>query len=283
MTGPILGVGELLFDRLPNGARAPGGAPANFAFHCRQLGSDAAVVSRVGADEPGEALLAWLAASGLGGGLIQRDPARPTGLVQVSLDAGAPTYAILPNAAWDHLAWGDELARLCARAPAVATGTLARRAGSRDAIERAVQACAGVRYLDVNLRESDFDSAMVDSALAGATVAKLTVEELEALNEAPSTLTRDYPDLMAVLVTRGAGGAEWHGKTGLVAEVPGIEVRVADTVGAGDAFGAAVVTGLLAGRPPEAVLREANRYAAEVCRHPGATPKLAWRCDWGAG
>ena len=270
MTGPILGVGELLFDRFPGGSRVPGGAPANFAFHCQQLGMSAAVVSRVGTDEPGEALIRWLTDCGLDADGVQRDPTHLTGQVDVTLAGGVPSYKIAENAAWDHIHWTPELARLSATAAAVATGTLARRGFSRDAIRRVCEACRGVRYFDINLREPVIDAELLRGALNSATVAKLTTDELEAINETPQSLTRRYPNLHAVAVTRGADGAEWHDKSGLVAEVSGVAVEVVDTVGAGDAFGAAVVVGLLAGRAPEAILAGANAYAASVCRHAGA-------------
>ena len=271
MAGVILGVGELLFDHLPGG-RVPGGAPANFAYHCRRLGRAAGVVSRVGRDEPGVALLAWLRRCGLDAGVVQIDPDHATGAVDVTVADGVPSYAIRPNAAWDFLNWDDDLHALCASAAAVATGTLARRAGSREVIEIAEQSCRGVRYFDVNLREPIVDESALVQALGASTVAKLTAEELVTINQTPAELTHLYAELSAVVVTRGADGAEWHGKSGLIAEVPGLAVDVVDTVGAGDAFGAAVVVGLLAGREPAAILRAANEYAARVCTHAGAIP-----------
>ena len=281
MTGPILGVGELLFDCFPDGTRVPGGAPANFAFHCHRLGLPATVVSRVGIDESGDAMARWLQEHGLAADAVQRDPTHPTGLVAVALDAhGVPSYRISDRAAWDFFDFTDADAERCRSAAAIATGTLARRSGSRAAIEAAVEQCRGVRYFDINLREPNPDAAMLDAAFASATVAKLTDEELATLNETPGSLARRYPNLLAVVVTRGVNGAEWHGAAGRVAEVPGLAVEVIDTVGAGDAFGAVVVAGLLGGHAPAVILREANRYAAEVCRHAGATPRLSWRCAW---
>ena len=78
-------------------------------------------------------------------------------------------------------------------------------------------------------------------------------------------------------VTFGDQGAEWHGREGAVERMPGLPVVVVDTVGAGDAFAAALVCGLLAGQPMANGLADANAYAAEVCQHAGGTPQLAWR------
>ena len=274
MIGPILGVGELLFDCFPDGSRIPGGAPANFAFHCSRLGRRAAVVSRVGTDEPGEALMQWLHGCGLDADAVQRDSLYPTGRVDVTVKSSLPSYTISSNAAWDQLTWGAELAALSRSAAAVASGTLARRGASRKAIERVYECCRGVRYFDINLREPNIDAAMLDIAFAGATIAKLTIDELLTINETPQSLTQRYVNLQAVLVTRGADGAEWHDASGRVAEVAGVPVELVDTVGAGDAFGAAVVVGLLAGGDPARILREANEYAARVCQYAGATPVL---------
>jgi fructokinase len=49
---------------------------------------------------------------------------------------------------------------------------------------------------------------------------------------------------------------------------------VVDTVGAGDAFGAALCVGLLRGCSPDLIVENANRLAAYVCSRPGAVPKI---------
>ena len=99
----IIGLGEVLWDLFPSGG-VRGNAPFNFAFHCHRLGHSAAVVSRVGDDEPGRDLRAEVRTLGLSDDLVQTDPAHPTGTVTVAVDEqGQPAFTITPDVAWDFL------------------------------------------------------------------------------------------------------------------------------------------------------------------------------------
>lgn len=214
---------------------------------------------------------------------IQVDPTHPTGTVTVTLADGVPSYEIAENVAWDHLAWTPELNTLLRGAAAVGSGTLARRAGSRAAVDAAVRACPGLRFVDVNLRQQYHTPTVLSEALGSASIAKLTFDEVRAVggsfgmpNATVVELLTRFPELVGVAVTGGANGAAWYGRGGEVFRVPGVPVEVIDTVGAGDAFSATLVCGLLDGRAVGEVLADANRYAAEVCRHAGGTPKLDW-------
>src|SRR3954466_8366180 len=101
--GPIVGVGEGLWALLPDGPRA-GGAPFNFAYHCRQLGHDAVIVSRVGDDDLGRELREEVKRLGMSDEFIQTDRDPPTGPVRVTVDAaGQPTYTITEDVAWDYI------------------------------------------------------------------------------------------------------------------------------------------------------------------------------------
>src|SRR6188768_3513580 len=125
---PIVGIGELLWDVFPDGRKVAGGAPFNFAFHCRQLGHDAAIVSRVGDDELGRELREEVKRLGMSDEFIQTDREHPTGTVRVSVDAaGQPTYTIREDVAWDSIEWNDPLAAMATGAVAVCFGTLAQR------------------------------------------------------------------------------------------------------------------------------------------------------------
>src|SRR5947208_12848534 len=99
----IVGIGELLWDIYPDGRRVAGGAPFNFAFHCRQLGHAAAIVSRVGDDELGRELREEVRRLGLSDEFIRTDRDHPTGTVRVTIDAaGQPAYTITEGVAWDY-------------------------------------------------------------------------------------------------------------------------------------------------------------------------------------
>jgi len=258
----ILGVGELLWDVYPGGRKVAGGSPFNFAYHCHALGHPAQVVSAVGDDDLGRELRAVVRDLGLSDALIQTVP-YPTGTVRVTLDAaGVPTYIITETVAWDHIAWTPDLDALSPAA--VQFGTLAQR-GPSAAVVRRLAAASAVRVFDVNLRQSAVDATMLTASLALATVVKLTDDEL-------ATVAALAPgDLATVWLTLGERGAEWR-SGGSVVRQPAIPAAVVDTVGAGDAFAAAMTVKTLAGDSPASCLRFACGYAARVCEHAGAIP-----------
>ena len=285
MLPTIVGLGEVLWDLFPDGPRF-GGAPANFACHAAMLGAEAAVVSRVGEDDLGERAAAALRQHGVETAFVGRDRHHATGAVRVQLDPeGRPQYEITEDVAWDHIAWTDDLEDLARRADAACFGTLAQRSeASRATIRRFLRGMrpGGLRILDVNLRPPFVDGRVVLDSLGLADAAKLSDEELPEV-AAMCGLSGTAPDLMRglreryglrlVAVTRGAEGAMLFGDEGFV-ECPGVTAVVKDTVGAGDAFTAAMVVGWLRGADLESIGRHACRVAAFVCTQPGATPEL---------
>ena len=281
----ILAVGEVLWDLLPGGKQL-GGAPANFAYHCRALGADARIVTRVGDDELGREVLERFAALGLPSDTVEVDPVAPTGTVTVELDgAGQPRYTIHEGVAWDRIEAGPGAIARAAEADAICFGSLAQRAPkSRDAVRRIVAAArpGALRVFDVNLRPPFVDRGVVEASLEAADVLKLNDQELPIL---AGMFGLDGPDdaaveglagrfgLRVVAVTRGASGSLLYAE-GRRSERPGTAVEVVDSIGAGDAFTAAMTVGLLAGLPLDEVNRRADAVAAFVCTRPGGTPAL---------
>ena len=279
----IVGLGEILWDLLPAGKQL-GGAPANFAYHAAALGARGAVVSRVGDDALGREVLARLDALGLDRSAVSVDPARPTGTVEVRLDAqGVPSYVIHEDVAWDFLPVSPQALSVCESAAAVCYGTLASRAPvSAEAIGELLAATpAGcLRVFDVNLRQSYYGAAVVRRLLALSNVVKLNDAELPVVAELlglggpdPARALLERHDLRAVAVTRGGAGSRLYTPAG-VSDHPGVPTTLVDTVGAGDAFTAALVLGLLDGHDPDRISTFATRLAAYVCSQPGATPPI---------
>jgi fructokinase len=279
----VLCVGEVLWDALPAGLFL-GGAPFNAACHLRALQETATLVSRVGDDRLGAEVRRRLPVHGLDEETIQVDPERPTGFVRVALDtAGDPAYDILAPAAWDAIAWTDALRRRTAEARALVFGTLAQRhQRSRRTIQRLAEAAA-TTYLDLNLRPPHVSRSVVASSLRVAHIAKMNRDELQRLRawfdvpegvEAGAEAVADAFGCRAVCVTRGAEGA-WLWHDGRCTHHPGYSTAVRDTVGAGDAFGAALLAGFLAGRRGRDLLALANRLGAYVAAQAGATPDYA--------
>lgn len=294
MNQPIVGIGELLWDIYPDGRKVAGGAPFNFAFHCHQLGHEAVIVSRIGDDQLGREIREEVKRLGLSDEFIQTDSDHPTGTVTVSLDANkVPTYTINENVAWDYLEPREELALLTKNASAVCFGTLAQRfESSRTTVQQFTRNCLGIRIFDVNLRSAltwEIHNRIVDE-LKMIDWLKVNVDELVTLLDGPAMIVsfdslpkKDSPlrvlfdplgDIRKVgILTRGSKSTAVHDWQ-RTEWIPAVPANVIDTVGAGDAFTAAMVCLHLEGKPLRKCARFANRYAARVCEHQGATPRI---------
>ncbi len=279
-------MGEVLWDLFPDEERF-GGAPANFACHAAIHGGNVTMVSAVGDDVHGQQAMEILRSYRVDISLVQIIVGGATGTVGVQVDAaGKPTFTIHENSAWDQLAWADGLARRIHSADAVCFGTLGQRSSvSRSTIRSCVEAArdAGiVRVLDINLRSPFYDDVMIRESIQLASILKLSDEELPVVCRAldlPSqgTVEGQIRDLLArsglemVVMTRGAEGAMLVTAQETF-EQPGIPVQVRDTVGAGDAFTAAFVSGVLRGESLPHCLFQACSVASKACEHAGAVP-----------
>jgi fructokinase len=280
----VVGLGELLWDLFPQGKQL-GGAPANFAYMTALLGDRGIVASRVGSDRLGQEAVWQLASSGLDTSMIQQDQGHATGTVRVEVDSkGQPEYKIVEDVAWDHLEWTPEWKTLAESADAVCFGSLAQRSPASRATIRAFlkhMAPRAARIFDINLRQAFYSQQVLKDSAAQADILKLNHEEVPKLLEclgrrfdsdldAARWLVKEF-GIRIVCVTRGAKGsllatAKEH------SEHPGFPVRVADTVGAGDAFTAALVHHALRGASLNAMNEAANRLGAWVASQEGAMP-----------
>ena len=281
-----MGVGELLWDLLPSGKQA-GGAPSNFAYHARELGADALVISRVGNDSLGREILGHLAGLGLRTDGISTDSTVPTGAVVVSLDQqDNPAYTIQEPSAWDFIEARQDILQQAAHAEAVCFGSLAQRHPAACAAITAVIAAtpsSALRIFDVNLRQNYWSPELIRRSLKLANVLKLNDEELPLVADSlgmtgdEGSALRQIADrfqLRAVALTKGARGSVLLAGDAMVSR--GVSRQtVVDTVGAGDAFTAALAMGLLRGRKLADIQRVATEVAGYVCSFPGATPALS--------
>ena len=283
----VVGLGEILWDMLPGG-KLMGGAPANFAYHAHVLGAEAVVASAVGNDADGQEIAERLAELEIVRDGLAVVDSLPTGTVAVTLGAdGQPSYTIHEPVAWDAIPWSEALAALAARCDAVCFGSLAQRDPvSRDTIGQFLAATRSdcLRVFDVNLRQDFATAEIVKSSLVAATILKLNDEELPIvasmvgladieLDALPQRLIERF-GLTSVILTCGADGSWIHTETEKSYRGVSLDLKIADTVGAGDSFTAAVVMGMLAGQPLSAVHERAARIADYVCTQAGATPAL---------
>jgi fructokinase len=268
--------GEVLWDLLPDGRRLLGGAPANVAYHLQRLGVEATLLSRVGRDEAGGQAREELERAGVATGDVQIDAALPTGSASISSTLGEVCYDFATPAAWDAIEPTD-----AGRLRALVFGTLAQRDCRSRATLRTLVDRAPERIYDLNLRPPYTPIATVTESLGCATLVKMNEDEAELLaahlriSSDPVPFAREIMERFGpriVCVTRGGRGAWLADSRGLWIESPGIPVRVCDPIGAGDAFLAALVAGLLASEDWRRTLQRASELGAWVASRPGAMP-----------
>ena len=295
----ILGIGELLWDVFPDGMSL-GGAPANFAVMAGRLGDRAAILSRIGRDELGRQAMDRLAPLPVETGSLQVDPVHETGRVTVSFVDHEPRYTIHEPAAWDFLELSDQWVQLAGRADAICFGSLAQRnPQSRQTIQTlaAEAPAACIRIFDVNLRPPFYSAEVLPESLELATVVKMNAAEASLLLDllgltvnghlagdaarmsaehllwAAERVLGEFPALRMVAITRGAHGSllvnrdEWN-------EHPGFPVKVADAIGSGDAFTAAITHYLLRGADLATLNQAGNRWGGWMASQSGAMPTL---------
>jgi fructokinase len=288
----VLGIGELLWDLLPEGPRL-GGAPANYAVMAGRLGNHAAILSRIGRDELGRQAVEQLDPMPVDTSCLEVDTKHETGRVTVSFAGGEPHYTIHEPAAWDFLELTDDWVQQAERADAICFGSLAQRgAEARQTIQTlAAQTQAKcIRVFDVNLRAPYYSGEVIQESLELATAIKMNNDELpqvlsllgltrneeadgELLRRGAERLLEEFPALELVAVTKGSHGSllvnreEWN-------EHPGFPVKMADPIGAGDAFTAALTHYMLRGADLATLNEAGNRWGGWVASQSGAMPAL---------
>lgn len=281
----ITGLGEILWDLLPDGKK-PGGAPANFVYHIQQLGYESYIVSAVGEDELGHEILDWMDKKNINKDYMARSDRYPTGKVEVTLDQnGDPEYNIIEDVAWDYIPYNSKIYDLAVQTSAVCFGTLAQRnQKSKQTIHKFLQNTSKncIKIYDINLRQNYYDEELIDHNLQLSNVLKLNAEELLTLSEMfniagdESELLKKLQsryDLELIALTKGSEGSRlWTAQESSVAKPR--DTRVKDTVGAGDSFTAGLVSGLLKNLSLKECHANANLLASYVCSRDGATPAI---------
>ena len=284
MKNPIvICFGEVLWDLLPSGKIA-GGAPMNVAFQTNNLGMQARMISRVGSDDLGKELLAFLQEKGVSTDCVQTDSTYPTGMVNVSLDEkGIPSYDIVQPAAWDHIELREEMLDTVAGADALVFGSLSCRSEqSKKTLLTLIQK-APLRVFDVNLREPFYSQTLLEELLPKANIVKVNDIELDILarwydmegsESDRMAALQDKFGFDRIIVTKGEHGAACRSHSGYCT-VPGVSVKVEDTIGSGDAFLSGYLSQLFAGASDQECLRFANALGALTATKAGGTPNIS--------
>lgn len=280
----IVGLGEALWDVLPEGAKL-GGAPANFAYHAGQFGYNAIAISALGDDELGEKTLKEFDLKELKY-IMPRVPF-PTGTVDVKLDSnGVPSYNIKTGVAWDNIPFAPEIEDAARNCKAVCFGTLAQRnevshQTIQHFLDETPEDC--LKIYDINLRQNFYSEELIIENLRKANMLKINDEELVILSE-----MFGYPDLnvenqcwlllgrydLDILVLTCGTNGSYVFVPGKMSFQKTPKVKVADSVGAGDSFTGAFTAAILAGQSIEKAHQLAVEVSAYVCTQNGAMPKL---------
>ena len=286
MNGIVVGMGDALWDVLPEGKKI-GGAPANFAYHVSQFGLPSCVVSAVGDDTLGREIIENFNSKNLNY-LIETVP-YATGTVQVEIDrAGIPQYEIKENVAWDNIPYTDTLEELAGKTKAVCFGSLAQRnVVSRNTIHRFLDAMPKEKdslvVFDVNLRQGFYNKEILCESMERCNILKINDEELVTVGRLFGYPAVDLQEMCRILLgkfnlrmlilTCGINGSYVFTPEN-VSFHPTPMVEVADTVGAGDSFTAAFISSILKGKTVAEAHITAVRTSAFVCTKKGAMPTL---------
>lgn len=274
----IVVFGEVLYDCFPTGEEILGGAPFNVAWHLEALGAHPCFVSAVGEDDLGQRILAAMNGWGMRTDGVQMNAEHPTGMVEVQIMDGQPSYHISEDVAYDHIR--ADLLPVNSGDFILYHGTLALR---HEKSRRAFDYLAGRQgchlFIDVNLRDPWWNRNDVLAYLARARWAKMNADELADLGFTDPDTDVAMAGLMAqtsleqLIVTRGADGALVRTRSDEIIPVAAPPIkRHIDTVGAGDAFSAVYLQGLMTDRPIEVNIHMAQQLAADIIGMRGAIP-----------
>ena len=282
----VVGLGEVLWDVLPEGKKL-GGAPANFAYHAGQfLGMDNTIaVSALGEDPLAEETVKALKEHELN--YLLPHVSYPTGTVQVTLDGqGIPSYEIKENVAWDNIPFNDDIAAIARNCRAVCFGSLAQRNSvSRTTIRQFLDTAPAdcLKIFDINLRQHFYTKEIIQDSIRQSNILKINDEEMELVGQMFGYPTLTMEDkcrfimnkykLDILVLTCGTNGS-YVFTPGNVSFLETPKVQVADTVGAGDSFTGSFVASILKGKTVAEAHSIAVQVSAYVCTQNGAMPSL---------
>lgn len=279
----IAAFGEVLWDLLPD-ASLLGGAPFNFTYRINSLGNEGVMISAIGKDTIGEKALRTISELNISQRYIQINPEYPTGTVNVFFDEFKnPDYEIIKDVAYDFVAFNENLEKLIQQVDCICFGTLAQRNSiSRQTLQELLQSFKGkFRFYDLNLRKDCYSSETIVSSLENTDILKLNKQEAFELNDLLQLNKKGLVEicmevinsyqLQYCVVTLEEFGSLAVSENGEVVYNPGFKVKLADPLGAGDAFSAGFVNALLRGKSLKVASESGNRLGALAATKKGAT------------
>ena len=284
----ILVIGEILFDVFPDYRRL-GGAPFNFAYHLKNFGFNVRFISRIGMDDAGKEILHRLELARFNLDDVQIDDDHPTGSVNVKLDkSGTPEFDIISEVAYDYIEFIPEYhLNLISNAKMIYFGSLVQRGETGfENLQAFISRNSPkiLNFYDINLRPGCYNNAIIEKSLLKTDILKLNTGELAKLKQMLSLKNSNEEfvhhliethSIRTVSLTKGELGSELFTSQGSFSSEPIEAIKVVDSVGAGDAYAAMLVAGLLKKWSPEKILYRASLFASRICEIKGAIPESA--------
>jgi fructokinase len=278
----VVCIGEVLWDCFPD-KKVLGGAPLNCAYVLQSIGTKSVMVSRIGSDPEGREIISIMKQKKMDTSYIQQDKTHPTGRVDIKISkTGQPDYTIVENVAWDYITVDNKLDLLVKQADAICYGTLAQR--SKQSYETIMhllkKSPAAIKVFDINLRQKFYTKEIIQAGIEQAHVLKLNIDELNVLQEMFKEEFShgiqafiEWFNIDMLAVTKGSKGCTLF-KDGEVVDIPGMKVKVVDTVGSGDAFTASLINSYLQGASLDDTGTRANQLGSYIATQRGATPHI---------
>ena len=280
----IVCYGEVLWDVFPTHKKT-GGAPLNVALRLHVLGNEVHMISKVGNDENGTKLLDYLESKGLNSDHIQIDEQHKTGTVKVILDnKGSATYDIEYPRSWDKIQLTDKTLDVVSRCDAFYYGSLVARDEESKSTLFSLLDKAKFKVCDLNLRPPNYTIDVLLELMKKADFIKLNDDELFEISkdlgskynslEQNVQFISDLTDTKYICITKGNHGALLLFENELYYN-SGYQIKVIDTVGAGDSFFGSLLSKLLSGTDPQEAVDFACAIGALVAGSEGANPNIS--------
>lgn len=278
---PII-FGEVLFDQFPDGTEVLGGAPFNVAWHLQGFGVEPLFITAIGEDPAGDKVLAAMQSWGMNTAGVQRQRQHPTGKVRIELEQGQPTFTILDQQAYDFIDCDEQLLQKNRDTALLYHGSLAaRHSHSSTSLSRIADRVNAPLFIDINLRPPWWTHENITQLASRARWMKLNEHELAELHHCDSLPRTQWTarsreilekfQLELVILTKGEDGASFISRDHQLDGKPVPVDKLVDTVGAGDAFSAVTILGLLQKWSHEDTLARALAFASRICAQRGAT------------
>ena len=276
--------GEILFDTFED-THTLGGAPLNVAAHYKQLGGESAIISALGNDGLGQEAFQSIEKLGVDASMISILEKVPTGIAEITMNGKDADYEFNYPAAWDRIDLSDDDIDAINENPFILYfGSLALRSTESFLTLDSILASTSPEevFVDINLRKDFYSDSILGFCLDNATILKINEDEINVICDMAGIENCDAEELFGwllentaihtLLITRGKHGSDCFTTEGKVHENCS-DVKVVDTVGAGDSLSAAYLfyryeKGLKAAE----ALHKATAVADYVVGNKGAIP-----------